>query len=372
MSRALQAAAQWMVVGLRNRQCSYWIGWIAWSLVLVSVLELAFGRVVQVQGDWSCASETMEDRIAELSRMSVRELKELIVQAGASAAGCIEKDDLVRRVIEASVRARSCTPPSMAALAHSSKLDQRHKRRVVPEAEASRVSEPRSMDSNACRSITTSSPARSSWSSTATAPIATTSLRWPMPSFDEWETTSRFVWSLPSTPTCGTIADSLCACVCEQVRFVFPNAPTSLGGNSYAWWPLDLMRVISLAHSGRIAELFGETPAGLVEARTRILEWTAAVAAEAGLSLEHVVIAGFSQGGMLAVDVALHAPVSPAALVAISPAPVCEPQWRTVGTSTCDIEHTLSQARDASAPSTDRSGCELCVCVRVCSKTALA
>jgi len=153
--------------------------------------------------------------------------------------------------------------------------------------------------------------------------------------------------------------------VCEQVRFVFPNAPTSLGGNSYAWWPLDLMRVISLAHSGRIAELFGETPAGLVEARTRILEWTAAVAAEAGLSLEHVVIAGFSQGGMLAVDVALHAPVSPAALVAISPAPVCEPQWRTVGTSTCDIEHTLSQARDASAPSTDRSGCELRVCACV-------
>jgi predicted esterase len=57
---------------------------------------------------------------------------------------------------------------------------------------------------------------------------------------------------------------------------------------------------------------------GLDEARKAVLAMVEQVQRDTGLPLSRFILAGFSQGAMLATDVALHLPESPAALCIFS------------------------------------------------------
>jgi phospholipase/carboxylesterase len=100
------------------------------------------------------------------------------------------------------------------------------------------------------------------------------------------------------------------------VRFVFPEAPLELGGlygDSRAWWMLDLARLEDELRRGVPRDRRAEVPEGLPAARGQLLQLLDQLAAR--FPSERLVLGGFSQGAMLALDVALHRDAPPAGLV---------------------------------------------------------
>lgn len=117
----------------------------------------------------------------------------------------------------------------------------------------------------------------------------------------------------------------------QSVRFYFPAAPIDLapaglpGGR--AWWPINMDELVRISESGRWEDVRRAMPAGLVEARERLLALVAAVQAETGLPLSRIVLGGFSQGAMLASDVALQLPETPAGLIVASGTLLSQEDW---------------------------------------------
>jgi phospholipase/carboxylesterase len=115
----------------------------------------------------------------------------------------------------------------------------------------------------------------------------------------------------------------------REVRFVFPHAPLSLAGgmmDSRAWWQIDLMALEAALASGDARDLRKDQPVGLLEARTALSECLDAITAE--LKPSALVIGGFSQGAMLATDLALHDPRPLRALALMSGTFLNEQAWR--------------------------------------------
>ncbi len=117
-----------------------------------------------------------------------------------------------------------------------------------------------------------------------------------------------------------------------RVRFIFPEAPLSLesfgmpGGR--AWWPLNVEKLMMSIETGDFRDLRRETPPGLAEARAMLTQLVQKVQDDSGLPTSRIVLGGFSQGSMLATDVSLHLPDSPAALCVFSGTLLCEEEWR--------------------------------------------
>lgn len=117
----------------------------------------------------------------------------------------------------------------------------------------------------------------------------------------------------------------------RDVAFVFPAAPLTLAGigllGSRAWWLFDFVRMAEKGHAGAFEQLRREVPEGLGRARRML----AACLAEAGRQLAlppgRIVLGGFSQGAMLATDVALRLEDPPAALCVFSGTLLCEADW---------------------------------------------
>tara|TARA_R110002111_G_scaffold262875_1_gene342527 strand:- start:84846 stop:85586 length:741 start_codon:yes stop_codon:yes gene_type:complete len=120
----------------------------------------------------------------------------------------------------------------------------------------------------------------------------------------------------------------------KQVRFVFPAAPISLielgipGGR--AWWMLDVAELNAAIASGEIRDQRNKTPDGLLEAAQQLQEFIDELQKESGLPLAQFVLAGFSQGSMISIEVALNLPQPPAALVIWSGTLLCEQRWTSL------------------------------------------
>jgi phospholipase/carboxylesterase len=81
--------------------------------------------------------------------------------------------------------------------------------------------------------------------------------------------------------------------------FVFPDAPLP-APRGHSWWPLDPEAHAQTA-VGRPSDLFAFDPPGRAEARTKLDGICRSFAPG-----KHLALIGFSQGGMLAMDYALH------------------------------------------------------------------
>jgi phospholipase/carboxylesterase len=113
-------------------------------------------------------------------------------------------------------------------------------------------------------------------------------------------------------------------------RWVFPAAPMELGGlygDARAWWMIDLARLERQLAGGAPEDRAGEIPDGLAEARAAVIALCDDVRAELGVPDERVVLGGFSQGAMLALDVALHAERAFAGLILMSGTLIAERDW---------------------------------------------
>ncbi len=113
-------------------------------------------------------------------------------------------------------------------------------------------------------------------------------------------------------------------------RFVFPAAPIDLGhgfgmGESRAWWHIDMAALDAAMRAGRFRDLAADVPEGMPAARAAMLDALAAI--EARLGSAPMVLGGFSQGAMLATDVALHSTRRLAGLVLLSGTLLAEREW---------------------------------------------
>ena len=152
--------------------------------------------------------------------------------------------------------------------------------------------------------------------------------------------TTRIVGPADARVTCvllhgfGAPGDDLVAIADElalpEVRFVFPAAPLELGGlygDSRAWWLLDLAKLERELATGTPRDRSSEIPDGLPAARDQVGRMLDQLEARYGVTPDRLVLGGFSQGAMLALDVALHRASPPAALLLMSGTIVAESEW---------------------------------------------
>ena len=110
------------------------------------------------------------------------------------------------------------------------------------------------------------------------------------------------------------------------VRFVFPEAPLALPQGGRAWWMLDMELFERRARGERI-DRSDELPPSLPALRAAMLEFLAAVESDLGVTRDRVLIGGFSQGAMVACDLALHADPLPAGLILLSTTLIAHAAW---------------------------------------------
>jgi phospholipase/carboxylesterase len=113
-------------------------------------------------------------------------------------------------------------------------------------------------------------------------------------------------------------------------RFVFPEGPLSLRmgyGESRAWWMIDMERLQRDQATGRPRDLSRDVPKGSAEARAGLMMFLNEVERRLGADPKKMVLGGFSQGAMLALDVALRTDRPFAGLVLLSGTLVAKQEW---------------------------------------------
>lgn len=136
-----------------------------------------------------------------------------------------------------------------------------------------------------------------------------------------------------------------------DVRFYFPAAPLSLGGlgwgDSRAWWMIDLetMARLNQGDAASLRDFRRKEPEGLGEARARLAGLLEAIRKDTGLPPGKLVLGGFSQGAMLATDLALRLPEPPAGLAIFSGTLLLEDQWRALAPQRKGLQVLQSHGR---------------------------
>jgi phospholipase/carboxylesterase len=117
-----------------------------------------------------------------------------------------------------------------------------------------------------------------------------------------------------------------------NIVLIFPAAPLDLADSGLpggrAWWPVDLDRLINRRTPELLDQFRRARPDGLVDARDRLIALLSEAGKHFGLTADRFVLGGFSQGAMLATDVALRLKKAPAGLCILSGALISEAEWR--------------------------------------------
>lgn len=100
----------------------------------------------------------------------------------------------------------------------------------------------------------------------------------------------------------------------RPITWIFPDAPEVLEWGGRAWFPIDVAAFEEAQRTGAPRDLSLREPPGLEWAREELQRFIAAL----GVPWERLVLMGFSQGAMLAVDLALRAEASPAGVAILS------------------------------------------------------
>lgn len=138
----------------------------------------------------------------------------------------------------------------------------------------------------------------------------------------------------------------------EHVAIVFPAGPLSLASRGIpggmAWWMIDLNRLLNGPPPDLLERFRHECPNGLVEARGALLKLIDEAGKHFGVTADRFVLGGFSQGSMLATDVALRLPVAPAGLVVLSGALINEAEWKPLAAKRGSLTVLQSHGRNDS------------------------
>jgi phospholipase/carboxylesterase len=102
--------------------------------------------------------------------------------------------------------------------------------------------------------------------------------------------------------------------VARPIRWVFPDGPETLEWGGKAWFPIDVAAFEEAQRTGKPRDLSSAEPAGMAQARADL----SSLIAELDAPWNKLVLMGFSQGAMMAVDAAVRAPQAPAGVVILS------------------------------------------------------
>ena len=100
----------------------------------------------------------------------------------------------------------------------------------------------------------------------------------------------------------------------RPVRWIFPDAPEVLDWGGRAWFPIDVAAFEEAQRTGAPRDLSRREPDGMSIARGELKGLISALNVPWG----SLVLMGFSQGAMMAVDLALRAPEAPAGVAILS------------------------------------------------------
>ena len=115
-----------------------------------------------------------------------------------------------------------------------------------------------------------------------------------------------------------------------ETRFVFPEAPLELAmgfGDSRAWWMIDMAALERAMATGEPRDMTEQVPEGMGVARARVDAMLDEMTAKLAVPEGRLVLGGFSQGAMLALDSALRSDRALAGLVLLSSTLLCEEEW---------------------------------------------
>lgn len=104
----------------------------------------------------------------------------------------------------------------------------------------------------------------------------------------------------------------------KSTRWLFPNGPLSVpigpGWTGRAWWTIDVNRLQTAMNQGESVDLSHERPAAM----DQVVEKCFTMIEGLKTPWNQIVLGGFSQGSMLATELALKAPESPRGLIVLS------------------------------------------------------
>ncbi|MFZ9889014.1 MAG: alpha/beta hydrolase, partial [Myxococcota bacterium] len=116
----------------------------------------------------------------------------------------------------------------------------------------------------------------------------------------------------------------------QHLRFVFPAAPLSLGlpFGGRAGGPIDIERLERAMQRGETRDMSNEVPQGIETARRAMQRLLEELLRMTGLTMDRVVLGGFSQGAMLSCDVALRLDDALAGLALFSGTLLMQDDWK--------------------------------------------
>ncbi len=127
------------------------------------------------------------------------------------------------------------------------------------------------------------------------------------------------------------------ASICDRIELapvmVFPEAPIDLASEGMpggrAWWRLNMAKLMELNMKGSFDQMRDEVPPGIDEARGALVNAIEFAQKQFQVEDRPLLLGGFSQGAMLAVDTALRGlTIPPSAMAIYSGALLCESLWR--------------------------------------------
>jgi len=114
----------------------------------------------------------------------------------------------------------------------------------------------------------------------------------------------------------------------KDVNWLFPDGPLEvpIGPHTMgrAWFPIDMAEIEKAMMAGTHRDMSELTPPGLETSRDLVLE----MIAELGLSMEKILLGGFSQGAMLTTDIALRSEISPKGIALLSGTLLNQDIWK--------------------------------------------
>ena len=125
--------------------------------------------------------------------------------------------------------------------------------------------------------------------------------------------------------------------------WLFPEAPLAAAPSGSAWWRIDSeARAAALAVGPR--DFATQSPPDLPPARDLLTRYLDAAATLAGS--RPLVVGGFSQGGMLVVDLLIRTPRPVAGLVLLSSSRVAADEWPSLSSQLAGLPTLVSHGRD--------------------------
>jgi phospholipase/carboxylesterase len=142
---------------------------------------------------------------------------------------------------------------------------------------------------------------------------------------------------------CGADLAPFAQALADDAYWLFPDAPLDLraradGTRARTWWPVDSEARIRRMAAGAM-ELSQMDPPGRAEAR-ELLDGALAAVTQA-----RVILVGFSQGGMLAMDYVLHGGRRPAALALLSSTRIAIADWEPRAAALAELPVLVAHGR---------------------------